>query len=598
MKEGKIMLALLPLMLERVGLLIIVAFLLSRMKSFRQVIHNEHGLTAKVTMIVIFGLFGIISNYTGVAIGHGMITSQNWVTDIYRTNAIANTRIMGVAIGGLLGGPIVGIGVGLIAGLHRLYLGGFTAAACAFSTILAGIVTGFLGKKFKIQEENAHWKAVVIGILMECAQMGIILVVAKPYQEALHLVELIAVPMIVINAFGTLIFLMIIQGIFLEEERTRALQTHKALYIAQQTLPFFRQGLKVDSCTKAAEIILKWTNADAISITDKHKVLAHVGAGSDHHVPLGNMATQLTKNVLEQGRVVIAKNAEEIQCWKDHCPLHAAIVLPLKVHSQTVGVLKLYFRNASRLNQVEQELAEGLGKLFSDQLEVAEAEAQRRLLKDAEIKALQAQVHPHFLFNAINTISSLIRTDADSARKLLIKLSTFFRSNLQGARQMLIPLEKELEHVEAYLSLEQARFPDRYKVEINILPPLEKVLIPPFTLQPLVENAIRYAFPKNKKGTVKISAFEKDGKMILLTEDNGNGIPLERLETLGNQTVESSEGTGTALWNIKKRIEEIYGQEAIFQIISNPENGTKVLIELPLRDSYWGEEDVKSVYCG
>lgn len=428
--------------------------------------------------------------------------------------------------------------------------------------------------------------------------MGIILVVAKPYQEALHLVELIAVPMIVINAFGTLIFLMIIQGIFFEEERTRALQTHKALYIAQQTLPFFRQGLKVDSCTKAAEVILKWTNADAISITDRHKVLSHVGAGSDHHVPLGNMATQLTKNVLEQGKVVIARNAKEIQCWKEHCPLHAAIVLPLKVHSQTVGTLKLYFRNPSKLNQVEQELAEGLGKLFSDQLEMAEAEAQRRLLKDAEIKALQAQVHPHFLFNAINTISSLIRTDADSARKLLIKLSTFFRSNLQGARQMLIPLEKELEHVEAYLSLEQARFPDRYTVEMNILPSLEKVLVPPFTLQPLVENAIRYAFPKNKKGTVKISAFEKDGKMLLLTEDNGNGISPERLETLGKQTVESSEGTGTALWNIKKRIEELYGQEAIFQIISNPENGTKVSIELPLRESNWREEDVKSIHCG
>ncbi len=592
------MLHLLPLMLERVGLLIIVAFLLSRMKSFRQVIHNEHGFTEKIIMIAIFGLFGIISNYTGVAIGHGMITSQSWTADINPNSAIANTRIMGVAIGGLLGGPIVGIGVGLIAGLHRLTLGGFTADACAFSTILAGIVTGLIGKNFKIQEEKAHWKAVIIGIIMECFQMGIILLLARPYQDALNLVELIAVPMIALNGFGTLLFLMMIQEIFMEEERTRALQTHKALYIAQQTLPFFRQGLNVESCSKAAEVILKWTNADAISITDKQKVLAHVGAGSDHHVPLGKMATQLTKNVMEQGRILIAKSSEEIQCWKDNCPLHAAIVLPLKVHLQTVGTLKLYFKNASKLNQVEQELAEGLGKLFSDQLEMAEAEAQRRLLKDAEIKALQAQIHPHFLFNAINTISSLIRTDADSARKLLIKLSTFFRSNLQGARQMLIPLEKELEHVEAYLSLEQARFPNRYHVEINIAPPLEKVLIPPFTLQPLVENAIRYAFSKSKTGTVKINAFEKEGKMILLTEDNGSGIPPERLETLGKETVESEAGTGTALWNIKKRIEEIYGNEALFQIKSQPENGTQVYIQLPLRESNWGDEDVKSIHCG
>lgn len=580
------MFALLPLLLERVGILIIAAFILSRMKSFRQVVHNEHSLKAKAVMIIIFGSFGIISNYTGIEIGHGTILSQDWLTDIHDNDAIANTRIMGVAIGGLLGGPIVGIGAGFIAGLHRLSLGGFTGIACSISTILAGFVTGFAGKKFKIQEEQSLWKGAIVGILMECIQMGIILAVAKPYNEAIHLVQIIAFPMITINGFGTLLFLLIIQEILLDEERTRALQTHKALYIAQQTLPFFRQGLKVDSSKKAAEVILKWTDADAIAITDMHKVLAHVGAGSDHHLPLGKMATQLTKTVLEQGRMKIARSPEEIQCSKKNCPLHAAIVLPLKVHKKTVGALKLYFKSAGKLDQVEQNLAEGLGRLFSDQLEVAEVERQKRLLKDAEIKALQAQIHPHFLFNAINTISSLIRTDADKARSLLIQLSIFFRSNLQGARQMLIPLEKELEHVEAYLSLEQARFPDRYRVEIDISPSLNQVLIPPFTLQPLVENAVRYAFPKTNKGTVKIKAFVEANKMVLLTEDNGQGIPPDRLQTLGIQAVESAEGTGTALWNIKTRIEEIYGEAASFQMNSELHRGTKVLIKLPLTEDH------------
>lgn len=110
---------------------------------------------------------------------------------------------------------------------------------------------------------------------------------------------------------------------------------------------------------------------------------------------------------------------------------------------------------------------------------------------------------------------------------LLIQLSVFFRSNLQGARQMLIPLEKELEHVEAYLSIEQARFPDRYRVELMIDPSLEEVLIPPFTLQPLVENAIRYAFSKTKMGTVKVRAFQEEGRMVLLTEDDGKGYQMK-----------------------------------------------------------------------
>lgn len=576
------MIELLPLMLERVGILIIVAFLLSRMKSFREVIHNEHGIRAKMLMIVIFGAFAILSNYTGVKIGNGTIASQEWLSSMDSESAIANTRIMGVTMGGLLGGPIVGIGVGLIAGLHRLSLGGFTAVACALSTILAGIVTGYLSKRFNIQRGNSLWKAVILGGLMECGQMAIILLIAKPFDEALHLVELIAFPMIAINGFGTFLFLLIIQDIFKEHERTRALQTHKALYIANQTLPFFRQGLNVESCQKAAEIILKWTNADAISITDQTQVLAHVGAASDHHIPSGGMATELTKKVLDKGQITIAKSAEEIRCLDPKCPLKAAIVLPLKVHEKTVGTLKLYFTDSSKLNRVEQEIAEGLGRLFSGQLEMAELEMQRRLLKDAEIKALQAQVHPHFLFNAINTISSLIRTDADKARSLLIKLSTFFRSNLQGARQMLIPLEKELEHVDAYLAIEQTRFPNRYHVEVEIDPALEKVHIPPFTLQPLVENAIRYAFPKVKKGTVRVRAFQDKDYMILVTEDDGKGIPEDLLGTLGNQTVDSASGTGTALWNIKKRIEEIYGHSASFTIESKIGDGTRVSIKLPL----------------
>lgn len=590
------MVELLPLMLERVGILIIVAFVLSRMKSFRQIIHNEHDLSAKVVMIIIFGIFGVISNYTGVRIGHGLITSQEWLTNMDSESAIANTRIMGVTMGGLLGGPIVGIGVGLIAGLHRLTLGGFTATACAISTISAGVVTGFLSKRFKIKDGLSPWKAVIIGITMEFAQMGVILLLAKPYEEALHLVEVIALPMIVINGFGTLLFVLIIQEILQEQERTRALQTHKALYIANQTLPFFRQGLNVDSCKKAAEIILKWTNADAISITDQTQVLAHVGAASDHHIPSGNMATELTKKVLEQGNITIARSALEIQCFDTNCPLEAAIVLPLQVHEKIVGTLKLYFTDSRKLDRVEQELAEGLGKLFSVQLEMAELELQTRLLKDAEIKALQAQVHPHFLFNAINTISSLIRTDTDKARSLLINLSTFFRSNLQGARQMLIPLEKELEHVEAYLRIEQARFPDRYKVELEIDEALKKILVPPFTLQPLVENAIRYAFPKAKHGTVKVRAFQEQDGMVLLTEDDGKGIQPELLERLGNQTIDSVKGTGTALWNIKKRIEEIYGLTASFQIESKLECGTKVWIKLPLTQQKWGEDVVKSIY--
>ncbi len=593
------MISLLLLMLERVGILLIVVFLLSRMRSFRQIIHNEHDITEKLLLIAIFGTFGIISNYTGIEIHNGVILSQVWQTDVDYDSALANTRILGVALGGLLGGPLVGLGVGAIAGLHRLTLGGFTAAACAVSTILAGIATGFIGRHLRKQGTSipSPWRAVTVGIIMECIQMGIILLAAKPLEAALALVRIISIPMIAINGFGTLLFMLLIQSILQEEERLRALQTHKALYIADQTLPYFRKGLHTHSCREAAAIILKWTNADAIAITNRDHVLAHAGAGADHHIPLRSLATQLTKTVLETGRIWKATSREEIQCFHESCILQAAIVIPLKVHYQTVGTLKLYFTNPSQMDQVEQELAEGLGKLFSTQLELAEAELQSKLLKDAEIKALQAQVHPHFLFNAINTISALCRTDPEKARKLLLQLGVFFRSNLQGARQTLIPLRKELEHVEAYLSLEKARFPDKYTVSLAIDTALEEVLIPPFTLQPLVENTVHHAFSKfhgKRSGHISIRAYKEKDQMILITEDNGSGIHPDALRTLGKQTVQSAEGTGTAIYNIRKRIEEIYDGQAVFHMESEQNVGTKVVIKVPV--IHWGDQHAEGFY--
>ncbi|OLN21189.1 sensor histidine kinase [Domibacillus antri] len=580
------MIQLLPLMLERVGIIVIIAFLLSQIKSFRQIVQNDLGLKGKWLLAAFFGAFSIISNYTGIEIKQNALIDNTWLMEVGPDNAIANTRIMVVGIGGLLGGPVVGLGVGVIAGIHRYTLGGFTAGACALSSILAGIAAGYIGKKYKKKRIITPLFAVGVGMTLETVQMMIILAFTKPFEKAWALVEIIGVPMIVINGLGILIFMFIIQSILREEERTRALQTHNAFMIADRTLPFFRRGLNEDSCMEVAKIMLQLTEADAVAITNEHRVLAHIGAGSDHHIPGQAFATGLTKKVLNQGKIMTTRKREEIFCFQDDCPLQAAVVLPLKVHQKTAGTLKMYFKHPEKLDKVEQELAEGLAKLFSTQLELADAELQSRLLKDAEIKALQAQIHPHFFFNSINTISALCRTDIEKARKLLVELSIFFRSNLQGARQMVIPLEKELEYVKAYLSLEQARFPHKYQVSFRIEPGVEKVLIPPFTLQPLVENAINHAFAQIKEGGIVDIHICKESENIHITvEDNGKGITLEELEPIGKQTIHSSKGTGTAIYNISKRLEGIYNKEAALHIHSTSNEGTKIEMVIPLKRS-------------
>ncbi len=112
----------------------------------------------------------------------------------------------------------------------------------------------------------------------------------------------------------------------------------------------------------------------------------------------------------------------------------------------------------------------------------------------------------------------------------------FFRSNLQGARQLFIPLSKELEHVQAYLALEQARFPGRYRLNIQVEPGLEETLIPPFTLQPLVENSISHGFAGRRKGgMVNIQVYNDQGHVVIEVKDNGKGMDKERLNLLGKK---------------------------------------------------------------
>ncbi|MEC1262834.1 sensor histidine kinase [Bacillus swezeyi] len=589
------MIHLMIMMLERVGIIVILGFILAHMKVFRQHLQHPQGYKGKTVLICIFSLFSMISNYTGIIIRGDEILYNDWVFTIDPSSSIANTRILGVEIGGLIGGPFVGAGVGLLAGVHRFSLGGSTALSCAVSSLLAGVASGCIGLFFRKRHQMVTPRvAALAGISMEALQMFMILVLAKPQADAFALVQMIGVPMMIVNGTGSFIFLSIIQSIIRKEEQAKAVQTHRVFSIADQTLPFFRQGLNEASCKSAARIIHEMTGTDAVSITDRENILAHVGEGAGHHIPSRSLITGLSKKVIKTGKVMKVKSRDEIECTHHACPLQAAIVLPLISNQQTIGTLKLYFKSPAGLNQVAEELAEGLAMLFSTQLELGEAELQSKLLKDAEIKALQAQVNPHFLFNAIHTISALCRTDAEKTRKLLLQLSVYFRSNLQGARQLLIPLSKELNHLEAYLSLEQARFPGKYTIEFHIEDGLECLEIPPFILQLLVENALRHAFPKKQKVcTVKVYVCSERDGVLMKVSDNGRGINPDMLEQLGKAQSSSKEGNGTGLYNLNQRLTGLFGRQASLDMKSEPGKGTEVSIKIPFQAGREGNGDAQ-----
>lgn len=573
------------MMMERVGLIILLAYLLVNVTYFKKLLYERELFQSKVKLILFFGVFAIISNLTGIEISGDKIILSNVLTHISNDAAIANTRTLAISVSGLVGGPVVGTVVGLIAGVHRAFQGtGTTGLFYIPSSIIIGILSGYFGGQLsKRQLFPNPLKSGLVSALMELIQMIFVLLFTGTLAEGVELVKLISVPMILLNSVGTFIFMSILNSTINQVEEAKAIQTHDVLELAAKTLPYFREGLKPDTSRSVAKIIQHYTKVSAVSITDKHKILAHVGAGSDHHIPEKDVITELSKEVLHSGEMAIAYHKEEVGCTEESCPLSAAIVIPLRSQGNVAGTLKLYFTDSRHLTELMKSLAEGLGTIFSSQIELGEAEEQTQLLKDAEIKSLQSQVNPHFFFNAINTISALMRRDSEKARELLLQLSQYFRSNLIGAAETLIPLEQELAQVDAYLNLEQTRFPDKYQVRFQIEEETRQMKIPPFSLQILIENAIKHAFDKRRNDNqIKVSITTRDNRLEIEVVDNGTGITDERILQIGQGVLTSEVGSGTALYNLVRRINNLFGEEGSLTISSLSEGGSRFLIQLPV----------------
>lgn len=570
------MLSLFILLLERSGLIIILAYLLINISYFKTALANRKEFSVKINMIMIFGLFALISNYTGVEINQDQLIMNQFVTQLSAESALANTRVLTIGVSGLIGGSLVGTVVGLISAVVRYFQGGGNVHIYVVSSLLIGLLSGHFGGRFvKMGNYPTAVDGIKIGFLMELIQMLCILLLGDSFAESWNLVRFIALPMLLTNSIGTAVFLSIIDTTLKQEEQTRAVQTHDVLQLANQTLPYFRSGLNEQSCEKAAKTIKEWMKVDAVSITNQERILAHVGAASDHHIPSTEIITDLSKQVLKSGTLKEAHSRQEIGCNHPDCLLAAAIVIPLQSKKKTVGTLKMYFTDPSRLTFVERQLAAGLGNIFSQQIELGEIEEQSKLLQDAEIKSLQSQVNPHFFFNSINTISALIRIDSEKARTLLIQLSIFFRSNLTGARTNMIPLTKELQQVEAFQTLEEARFPRRYELTIDYDKELEQTLLPPFLIQVLVENAFKHAFKHRKAGNhVWVDVHSEEETIQISVKDNGLGIDPIFVDKLGKEVVPSEKGSGSALENLNKRLIGIFGESAKLHFHSTAEGTT------------------------
>ncbi len=562
-------------MVLNIGLLVLIATVLTKLPVVRTLLLDEaHSVAGRISLSVIFGVVSILSTYTGTNV----------------QGAIVNTRVIGVLAAGLLGGPSVGIGTAAIAGIHRYLfdIGGFTAVSCALSTFAEGMLGAFFSRYFR----RGQWDNIGIFFLTaasEVIQMLIILFIAKPFADALLLVKTIAAPMILLNSLGMVIFIATFNVVFMEEDNEYSHRIHQAFQVAEQSLSHLRKGLRsLEHMEETAKLIFQSSRCSCIMITNTTRIIASVSAPKEAALFSLHQIPQPALDAMEQKTVTLTTTSERDSRLSPILKNHVLIAAPLIELEQPVGCLIMASKRQWHSPNSNVTFLKELALLFSTQLELADLDYQHRLRKKAEYRALQSQINPHFLYNALNTIASVCRENPDRARELLRTLASYYRQALENERYM-VSLATELYHVMNYLELEKARFEEKLQVEI-LIPEELHCMVPSFILQPLVENAIRHGADSNGNRYVCIRAGQEKEGIRIEVMDHGCGFDRLAIERLYS---EEKKERGIGLGNVHKRLKSIYGESGGL-CICNLEQGASVsflITPSPTADLLADEDD-------
>ena len=372
--------------------------------------------------------------------------------------------------------------------------------------------------------------------------------------------------------------LAVLIRLLIDPDYLTARQTDDVLSLANETLECLKNGLTNESAQQLCELLLPMTPAMAVCITDNAAVMGYMGHGVSDNAQGAPIRTTAIREVLADGEGRTLRSNEEIGAPQTAVRVNAAIIQPLYVGRKITGTLVLYYRRPRQIDRTQESVAQGLSRLLSTQLSAAALEEQTKLATSMELKMLQAQINPHFLFNTINTIASFIRTDPNKARELLREFAVFYRSTLEDAND-LIPLEREIKQVERYFSFEQARFgEDRLSLEIDIEPPVYEMMVPSFMIQPLVENSVQHALKSEGKLTIGVVGRMTDEDIIIQVIDDGAGMSPEKLRNM--MSPESSRGLGIAVRNVHDRMRSYFGSGSRMDIDSKLDQGTVVTFTL------------------
>ncbi|NED08012.1 sensor histidine kinase [Streptomyces sp. SID6648] len=344
--------------------------------------------------------------------------------------------------------------------------------------------------------------------------------------------------------------------------------TFETLHTASLAAPPLRAGLTEESARRAARRLRSLLGTDALCLTDRERVLVWDGTGHHH----GKDVMEHLKVLLDNGR----DTAFDSGCGDLDCPLRWAVAVPLTVENRVLGALVAY---APRESAVLARAAGEVARWVCVQLELAELDRSRTQLIEAEIKALRAQISPHFIFNSLAAIASFVRTDPEQARELLLEFADFTRYSFRRHGEF-TTLADELHSIDQYLALVRARFGERLSVTLQVAPEVLPVALPFLCLQPLVENAVKHGLEGAvTRSRITISALDAGSEAEVVIEDDGTGMDPERLRQILRG--EGGTSTGIGLLNVDERLRQVYGDDYGLVIETGVGAGMKITLRLP-----------------
>ena len=509
--------------LKIIALITLAVYPIIKHSSFKRIMLRVASQNEKAITGIYFGFLSIVGSLVGVVVFN-------------------NIRIQGDLIGpvtaGIIGGPIIGLIAGGIGALYRFSIDNITRLPDILSLLIAGLVGGLFYTKYRHKKVKLI-KIYAYGFIVELIRLGLVMWYIEPRILAGPYYSMIGIYMLFLNPLGAALLLSLVKDIQYNQNLTGATYAEKSLEIARQSLHMFRNGYNHTVMQEITSMIYRYVEASAVVVYSEEGSYAF--AGTD----------QMRRWVAERGQPNWIKDDQRyfIEREEDIAVLKAPILLNNKV----AGELQ-FIKSSTEIVATDIKMIEGIASFLSLQIQNTIINDQEKLLIEWEFNALKAQVNPHFLYNALNVIKTMVRLDSDKSQELIINLADFYRRSL-SEREDLIPFIEELKLIKSYMDLQIARFGDRVDLTIDVDPTYYDIRFPSITIQPLIENSIIHGLDDNENTVLNIhlETIRMGNYLTIRVNDNGVGFNPEVISDVNSTRYKKSE-SGIGLKNIDMRL--------------------------------------------